>query len=137
MDKPAKAYHELSCYYTWMGDDEIARTKVKNGAEISISDAKANSEVVNSFERPSQFPIIVDTTDIKSISKEARDHFSMRNRESRVIGIAIIRQSTLSNMVANFFIGLNKPAVPVRLFKEEKEAIKWCNKIKSDTNGLK
>lgn len=130
MELPEKNYHDLTCYWTWMGDDGIVRTKVKPGSEIELKHAKENSIVVNSFEGYTSYPIIVDTTKIKSMTKEARDYFSLRNRESKVNSIAIIRESVIGNMVANFFIGLNKPAVPVKLFENEKDAIKWCDRYK-------
>jgi len=37
---------DLRCYNTWMGDDGIVRTKVKQGAEITLEDAVANSKLI-------------------------------------------------------------------------------------------
>lgn len=38
--------------------------------------------------------------------------------------------STLSQkIVANFYLKVNKPPIPTRFFKTEKEALKWLNKI--------
>lgn len=130
MDLPDLKYNELECYWTWMGEDGIVRTKVKPGAEIELKHAQENSVIVNSFEGEASYPIIVDTTNIKSISKEARDFFSLRDRDSKVNAIAILRKSVIGNMVANFFIGLNKPKVPVKLFDKEKDAVKWCEQFK-------
>ncbi|MBD3639018.1 MAG: hypothetical protein HUJ25_16810 [Crocinitomicaceae bacterium] len=134
MELPKKEYVELRCYYTWVGDDGIVRTKVKNGAEIELEDAIENSRVVNGFQIAEKFPIIVDTGQIKSMSKEARDFFSLRNRESKVNSIAIIRNKVIGNMIANFFIGLNKPAVPVKLFSREQEAVEWCKQFKKSVH---
>jgi hypothetical protein len=115
---------ELEAYYTWMGNDGIARTKVKRDAEVSITDAKKNSEAVNSLPGE-RFPLIVDTRQIKSISKEAREYFSMNNRDSCVTAFAIIIDSPISRIIGNFFMSLNKPRVPAKLFNEEASAIKW------------
>ena len=120
-----------------MGSDGICRSKVKPGAEIQIEDAKKNSVLVNSFVNPKKYPIIIDTTKIKSISKEARDYYSIRDRDSKVNAIAIIRSSIIGNMVANFFIGLNKPTVPTKLFDREDEAVKWCLKFKEEAHAIK
>ena len=116
---------DLRCFSTWPGEQGIHRTRVKPAAEIVIEDAKANSEAVNSFELE-KYPLIVDTSQIKSITKEARDQFSMRGRESSVVAIAMIIKSPLSKIVGNFFMGLNKPRVPVRLFNDEESAKSWC-----------
>lgn len=128
MDLPSFEYFDLNCYYTWMGEDGIARSKVKKGADIVLKDAKENSVVVNQL-AVGKYPIIVDTSDISSISKEARDFFSIRNRKSNINGIAILQNSVIGNMVANFFIGINRPTVPVKLFKKEDDAVKWCEQF--------
>ncbi|MCE3280928.1 MAG: hypothetical protein K0S44_3119 [Bacteroidetes bacterium] len=120
---------EITAYYTWMGNDGIARTKVKPRAEVTLAEAKENSVVVNSLSPGNLYPLLIDSRDIKSISKEARDFFSMNNRDSNVSAFAIIIQSPLSRVIGNFFMGLNKPRVPARLFKSEKEAVKWLKEL--------
>lgn len=126
MEVPEDNAVELRCYFTWMGEDGIARTKVKENAEIELKDAQENSEVVNGLSSSEHYPIIVDSRDIKSISRDARDHFSIRNRQSKVTAIALVRDKRISNMIGNFFIGINSPAVPVKLFSNEAEAVIWC-----------
>lgn len=113
-----------------MGQDGVARTLVKKDAEIQLNDARQNSDVVNSLQEKAGFPLIVETTNIKSITKEARDYLSIQNRETKITAIAIVRKSLIGNMVGNFFIGLNKPSVPTKLFNSEKEALKWCDQHK-------
>jgi len=133
MDRPIKGVSELRTYYTWMGEDGIARTQVKPGSEVVLEDAHENSKVVNALVGPANYPIVIDTRQIKSITKEARDFFSMRGRESRVYAFAILVDSPLSKIIGNFFMGLNEPRVPVKLFTKEEKAIDWCKKTKSPT----
>lgn len=113
-----------------MGNDGIVRTKVKQGSEIKLEDAIENSKAVNSFSAK-QYTMIVDTTLAKSITKDARDYFSMNGRVSKVIAFAILIKSPLSKIIANFFMGLNKPRVPVKLFTQEQDAIAWCKAQKT------
>src|SRR6478735_6716461 len=103
---------EIDKYFTWMGEDGICRTKVKPNAEIVLKDSLANTEAVNTFYYGKKFPLIIDATEIRSINKEARDHFSMKGRKTVVNALAIIVRSPLSRIIGNFFMGLNKPAVP-------------------------
>ena len=129
MQVPDKGVIELRAYYTWMGVDGIVRTKVKKNAEVHLEDAKENSIAVNSFHTYNEYALIIDTSEIKSITKEARNHFSMNGRKSNVVCFAIIISSPLSAVVGNFFMGLNKPRVPARLFTKESEAILWCESL--------
>ena len=112
-----------------MGEDGICRTKVKKGAHITIVEAKENSEAVISFQKGNKYPIIVDSTEIGSMTKEARDFLSLRNRPSPVSGIAIIIGSPLSKVIGNFFIGLNKSRVPNKLFITVSSAEAWAKRF--------
>ena len=126
MQIPADCHvHNLTCYYTWMGKDGIARTKVKPQAEVTIKESKENSIAVNGLRRDKKFPLLIDARQIKSISKEARDNFSIQNRETMITSFAVIIESPLSRIIGNFFMGLNKPSVPAKLFNNEDEAIAW------------
>ncbi len=116
---------EISAFTTWLGADGIVRTVVKPGAEITIKEAIENTELVRSVSRDSIRPLLVDTRNIRSISKEARDHFAMKGRKGGVNSIAMLTSSSVSKIIGNFFLGLNKPTVPTRLFLQENEAVKW------------
>lgn len=123
--KVPKNAHDLTCYYTWMGEDGIARTKVKQGAEVEIEEARENSIVVNSFYSGSKFPLLIDARGINSISREARNFFTTNGRETSTSAFGIIIDSYVSKVVGNFFLGINKPVVPTKLFSNEHQAIEW------------
>ena len=129
MEVPKNAI-SVSGYWTWMGEDGIARTKVKPDIEITLNHAIENSKVVTSFYTDKKFPILIDSRGIKSMSREAREHFSTRGRDSKTNAFGIVIKSPLSRVIGNFFLGLNKPAVPTRLFDNEHDALVWLNKHK-------
>ena len=108
-----------------MGIDGIARTKVKENAEVTLEDAQANSVLVNSFYVDEKFPILIDSRGIKSISREARSFFTTNGRATNTMAFAILIDSAVSKVVGNFFLGINKPAVPTKLFMDEELAIQW------------
>lgn len=124
MEVPKNAI-SIKGYWTWMGDDGIARTKVKPSVEIDLDHAIENTKIVNSFYTDKKFPILIDCTGIKSMSREAREHFSTRGRDSKTNAFGIIIKSPLSRVIGNFFLGLNKPVVPTRLFDNENDALYW------------
>ena len=123
--EPNGPVHNLTAYTTWMGQDGIVRTKVKPHAEVTIKEAIENSIAVNSYFSQKKYPLLIDSRHIKSISKEARDHFSVRDRETGINSFAVLIDSPLSRIIGNFFMGLNKPSVPAKLFTNEQEAIDW------------
>ena len=94
-------------------------------AEITAKEAIENSLAVNSFFTDKKYPLLVDARAVKFIEREARQYFAVNGRETRIVAFAIMVKSPLSRMIGNFFIGLNKPSIPARLFDDENEAIKW------------
>jgi hypothetical protein len=125
MIKPDKKIVELGKFYTWMESDGIARTVVKPDADIFLQDAKENTAVIETFYSGKKFPLIVDIRKIKSISPEAREHFTLKGRESVVKAYAMLLSSSSSRLIGNFFLSFHKPAVPVKLFGDEDEALTW------------
>ena len=119
---------ETRIFYTSMDEGGFLRTLVKPGSEIQVEDARENTEAVIRLSGGKNFPILVDLRKIKSISKEARDHFSMRNRKPHVTAIAMLVSSPVSKIIGNFFLGLNKPTVPTRMFTSESDAVEWIRK---------
>ncbi|HXB40311.1 MAG TPA: STAS/SEC14 domain-containing protein [Bacteroidia bacterium] len=120
---------KTTAYTTWMGEDGIARTVVKKNAEVKLKEAVENTEAVFSLFKDKKFPLLIDSRYIKYITKEARDHFSINNRETVIICFGILIDSPLSRVIGNFFMGLNKPSVPAKLFTNEEEALKWLKKF--------
>ena len=116
---------ETRVFLTILEQQGFIRTKVKEGSEITLKDAQENTQAVLDISGGSNYPIMVDLTQIRSISKEARDHFSMRGRKPNVLAIAMVVNKPVSVIIGNFFLGLNKPAVPTKLFTDEKVAEKW------------
>ncbi len=94
-------------------------------AEINLDHAKENSAKVRELSGDQVFPILVDIRKIRSISKEARDHFAMRGRKPGVVAIAMLVSSPLSRIIGNFFLGLNHPVVPTRMFTDREQAEEW------------
>lgn len=120
---------EITAYWTWMGSDGIARTKVKPNFDVVLTHAMENSVAVNSLIKDKKFPLLIDARGIHSISREAREFFTTRGRDTNINSMAVIIKSTISRVVGNFFMGINKPAVPTRLFENEKEAEEWLKEF--------
>jgi len=120
---------EVSAYWTWMGEDGIARTKVKPFANVTLKEARENTESVDSLFIGKAFPLLIDSLDIQSMNKEARDHFSVNNRSTCINSFAVVIASPVSRVIGNFFMGINKPHVPARLFNNEKDALKWLKQF--------
>jgi len=114
-----------SIFETTLDPRGFILSRVAPLAEIDLEDARENTRMVREISGDQVYPILVDIRKIRSISKEARDHFAMRDRKPGVIAIAMLVSSPLSRIIGNFFLGLNQPAVPTRMFTDRDMAEQW------------
>lgn len=120
---------DLKVFKPWLYTDGICYTIVKPNVIIEIEDAKANSAAVKEVSAGAVYPLLVNLKAIHSISKDARDHFSMQNRTSGVKAIGMLIKSTGSSIIGIFFLGLNKPTVPTKLFTDKNKALQWLQQF--------
>lgn len=129
---------QTSVFTTWVDQNGICRTQVKKNSVVDLTEAIENTKAVIKVSNNIIRPLLVDLREIKSISKPARDHFAIRNRVPPISAIAMLVKSPLSRIIGNFFLGINKPSVPTKLFSSEKTALVWLKnnfKLVPMTNG--
>ena len=111
----------------WDGENEIvwgelfADQTTKERAKENV-DAQ---ERVRDILGKAKTRVLIDMTAISRISKEARDYFANERTASIQRATALLISSPASRVIGNFFMGLNKPISPTRLFTDPREAIKW------------
>lgn len=120
---------EVRAFITWIDENDICITQVKPNAIIELQDALENSASVKKLSDGKVYPMLVNLKEIKTISKEARDHFSMQGRTPGVSAIGLLIKSPVSSIIGNFFLGMNKSAVPTKLFTNEGKAKNWLKQI--------
>jgi len=76
--------------------------------------------------------VIIDMTAVFEISKEARDYFANERTASIQRATALLIGSAVSRTIGNFFLGLNKPITPTKLFTDPQEAIKWLRTFSNE-----
>ena len=76
--------------------------------------------------------VLIDMTTVSEISKEARDYFANERTASIQRATALLIGSPVSRVIGNFFMGLNKPVSPTRLFTDPQKAIRWLHTFSDD-----
>lgn len=72
---------------------------------------------------------IADIRNVKHTTKEARDFLASEQGCEGIIATAIIIDSPLGTMLGNFYMVINKPLRPVKLFTEIKKSKKWLEQF--------
>lgn len=79
------------------------------------------------------FPMLLDAKELKNITKPARDFLASEKGCQGIIAGAFLINSSLGRIIGNFFIQINKPLRPTKIFTNEIKAKKWLSKyVKKD-----
>ena len=70
-------------------------------------------------------PVLVHMGNVLRVTREARDLFASDDYTKVAEQSALLVTSPVSRVVSNFFVGLNKPLYPLRVFTDENDAIAW------------
>jgi len=99
--------------------------------ELAKEDIDAQERIRDSLNKE-KTRVIIDMTAVFEISKEARDYFANERTASIQRATALLIGSSVSRVIGNFFLGLNKPISPTRLFTDPQEAIKWLHMFSNE-----
>ena len=116
---------ELRSQIIWIDSDGILRTQVKPHVEITIEDAREALDRMRELSAGKKHPVLVDLTSCKGIDREARTYYAGEETAKLGLAAALLIGSPLARAIGNFFLGINKPVFPARLFTSEAEAIAW------------
>lgn len=110
--------------YWKMPGEDMLYGNILPGAFLDVDEVKENAlRMAELLDVNRPIPSILDITEIRKITKEARKESSRST--SGLSAIAMIVDSGLSKIIGNYAIILNRPTIPVRLFTSLKEARIW------------
>lgn len=115
---------EEKCYrISWDETTGIARTDWLPGAVCGIEEAQAVDAEIKSLAQGRRVLSLVDLREVDSIDRPAREFFMDSN--PHYDAVALLAGSASTRMLANFFLGLKRGPIPVRMFTREADALAW------------
>jgi hypothetical protein len=124
MDKPSFE----NDYATFWMEAGIVYFVYKENASIDLQAAKQIVEDRIRFQKQVDFPIYCDIRGMKRADKAARD-FLAKEGSSYTKGVAIIVDSPMTKIIGNFYLGLNKPTTPTKMFTDKEEALEYLSQF--------
>ena len=110
----------------WIDEGGILHTRyTKKKTDVTLSIAKKEIELINKMRGDKKIPTMVNLNNTKSLTKEAREYYAGRESKKVFSAVALIVNSPFHSVMGNFFLGINKPLFPVKLFSSEKKALDW------------
>lgn len=118
------------CSKLWLDDGGILHEQFVPKTDLTIQDAEQSMAVGLELSEGADFSWLVDITNMKSITKEAREYFG-KVENSHLKAVGLVTNSPISKVFGNFFLRFNKPEIPVRLFSSEIQAHDWLKEFLS------
>lgn len=116
-------------YVNFQIKDSILHATYKKGIKINLDIAKkiveSRLEVTNGV----IYPVVIFNQGVISMDKGARDFLASKDGTKGVKAAAMMLDSAFSSFLGNFYLSVNKPPMPVRIFTNTKAAISWLQKF--------
>ena len=110
-------------------EDGILHIYYKKIDNMDLEIAQQCVHARKDFTKNQVYPCLVDVIQMKSSTKEARDYFAKEGNEG-ISANALIVNSSAFKMMANFYIMVNRPQNPTRLFTDKASALEWLEQYK-------
>ena len=96
----------------------------KQKVEIDLKAAKKIVEDRLNLQDGIPYSVFCDFRGAKSVSKEARDYLA---KEGSILlqSVAVLVESPVTRIIANFYLRINQPKVPTRMFTQKENAVKY------------
>lgn len=105
--------------------DGIIHSVGRDDLVESLADAHEQIEAIKSINDGLKRPFLADARKLKKVEKEAREFYASAATGDVCEAVAIMAETRVSKVLINFFMKINKPAYPMRMFTDEEEAIEW------------
>ena len=111
-------------------NDNHILIKVFEDQELELSDVKEINSAKREIAAGKLNTVIFIPGKFGAITKAAREFSASEEACHNTIAKAIVTNSISGKLIANFFIKINKPLSPTKLFSSLTEAINWLNSMR-------
>ncbi len=120
----------LNMYWKlWIENGVFHVKAVTDRLDLFIVQSGLNERVRMSAGIP--FPMLSDLRKIKHVDKEARAFLAKPESTVLISAGAFLVNNQLQKILGNFFILIDKPEIPTRLFTNEADALAWLQQFKN------
>jgi hypothetical protein len=105
------------------GDGVIRHTL--NGLPVEGSDVQEWGRAYEQLGGGEPVRLLFDLGAFRAVSSEARKLAASEAHAEGIRAVAFIATSAVGRVIGNFWLGLNRPPYPTRLFTDEESALDW------------
>lgn len=112
-------------------EEGILFSTCKKQLVLDLEIAKKIVEDRIEFTKGIAYPILLDFTNLKSATKEARDYMNdPKGGLNGLLGGAFLTNSVATKVLVNLYLKINRPSIPAKFFTKKEDAINWLKDLK-------
>jgi hypothetical protein len=115
-------------------EDSILYVSFNDGADVDRADVEEIYSEGLKMSGGKPYMTLSDIRNNPTSSPEARAFAATCDYAKFRLADALLADSSVMSLVANFYIRFNKPKVPTRLFNSKEKAVNWLKEILKTNN---
>lgn len=116
---------QLENYSIFLREDNIIQIEIIESAEISIDEVIEGTDKIMRIVGDNKHPVLFIANEYSLPSKESREYLAKKESLPYSLADAYVINSFPQKLAANFYLKVNKPARPTKMFTNTEEALKW------------
>jgi hypothetical protein len=117
---------ELHVARVWLDEDGIVHALLRSPDDYSVEHAKEHIATYGKLGAGAALPVLVDIRGMTKLPpREVRQYYASARGTRHTAAAAVLVESDLSRVMANFFFRFHNPSHPIKLFTDEDEALAW------------
>lgn len=117
-----------------MDENGIIHIAPHEDVNMDYEDALDNNLVVKRLGKGEPILKLIDSRAKWTITKKARSYIQSTEIRDKTIARAVVKNSFLDSLLLIFFLSLNKPRIPTKIFTDYDNAYKWLMNIRRNGN---
>lgn len=121
-------YFENESAEFWVEND-VLFFSYKEGTKINQHVAAQVVKDRMEMQKGISYPVFCDMRGVKDSDKAGRDYLA-KEGSSMVNAVAVLIDSPVTKIMLNFYLNINKPTTPTRMFTDKNEALAYLEAYK-------
>lgn len=108
-----------------LAEDGIVRVSSPPDVVDTLATARENARALEKLCHGKKCPVLVYVKTKRGEPQEVRRFYSDLSLTIPIAATALLVSSPVSRVIGSFYLGINKPHHPIKLFTSETEAVEW------------
>ena len=108
---------------------DIVYIRIKDHSSIEENDIIETKQHNLELTKGKAYAIVLETGDFTDVSQEARSAMASEKMETNRKATALIITKFAQKLIGNFYLRVNKPNVPTKMFSKKEKAMAWAKEI--------